>query len=289
MRFWRYGLLTIGAGAATLAALGSADAFDRSRAASGKTQVVARVDDEEITIADLRGEITRMGVSPNDPSAERVALDRIITRRLLADAARAARLDRQPEVLRQMAAAEEQALADIYLATTSRPAEPTRNQIEDYVLKNPLIFKDRRIYTFSVLTIATRNFDEPRHSPLFNDTADFSALKEQLDIERVDYLITASVQPSETFPEAVRAQLAAYDVNDNIVIRGTTQTQIMKITEIERAPRSGAAAQSAAREAILQGRTAARAEALIDRLKADSSLSYYRRSAAPEATTAQSR
>ena len=134
-------------------------ARDVKRAASGETQIVARLDGREITISDLRSEQARLGLSPNDPNAERIALESIVNRALLTTAAREIKIHRQPEALRRMAIAREQALADLYIATASQPPEPTLTEIENFVAENPSLFGKRRIYTFMVLTIASEAFD----------------------------------------------------------------------------------------------------------------------------------
>lgn len=270
------------AGAAFYAAGPSAGATDRPAASSGKTQVVAKLDKREITIADLRSEMARLGLSPNDPEAEPAALQSIINRALLSDAARQAGFHRQPEALRQMATAQEQALADIYLASASQPAEPTRAEIEDFVTENPSIFSTRRIYTFSVMTLATEAFDASDLTPLFNESADFDALGEALDRAGLTYSLTPAVQPSDAFPEAIRRQLADYGVRDNVVIRGQTSTQIMKITAIRQAPVRGADAPAIARRMLMAQGAQKRAGGMLENLRQRAAVSYYRQSAAPQ-------
>ncbi len=264
----------------TLAA--PAFASDRPLAASGKTQIVAKLDSREITISDLRSEMARLGLSPNDPAAEPAALESIVARALLADAAREARFHRQPEALRQMATAKEQALADIFLASASQPPEPTRAEIDDFILQQREIFAARRIYTFSVLTLPTEAFDNNDLTALFDATGDFAALSEALDRKRIDYEIVPAVQPSDAFPEPVRKQLGAYGVRDNIVIRGGAKTQIMKIAAVKDAPVSNADARVVARRIIMAESAQARAGALLESLKQGASVSYYRETAAPK-------
>lgn len=258
-------------------------ATDRPQVSSGKTQVVARLNSREITISDLRSEMARLGLSPNDPAAEPAALQNIISRALLADAAREANLHRQPEALRQMATAREQALADIYLASASQPPEPTRIEIEDYIDAHPELFSRRRIYTFSVMALPTKVFDAEDLTPLFDTTSDFKDLSAQLDKGRVDYSITPAVQPSDVFPQAIRKQLGEYNVRDNIVIRGEETVQIMKITAVKNAAITNADAPASARRAIMAEKAQKRAAALLEKLKGDSRLSYYRETAAPPA------
>lgn len=250
-------------------------------AASGETQIVARLDGREITISDIRSELARLGRSPNDLSAERMALDSVINRNLLAAAARAAKIHRQPEALRRMAVAREQALADLFVATASQPPEPTLTEIEDFVTQNTALFAERRIYTFSVLTMPTEAFDSDRLTPLFDASDDFSSLAQLLTKSNVQFAQAPLVQPANAFPEAIRNQLAQYDVRDNIVIQGDVETQIMKIGAVTPAPIPTNDALAVARKILLQQSAQSRAEALLVSLKKKASLSYFRATAAP--------
>lgn len=251
---------------------------------SGKTQIVAKLNKREITISDLRNEIARLGLSPNAENAERIALDNIVTRALLADAARDARLHRRPEALRRMAIAQEQALADLYLATASQPSEPTLVEIEDFISENPSLFGERKIYSFSVLSLPSGEFDQEKLGSLFDQSEDFTALAAALDSGDVTYVIAPSVQPSSAFPEMIRKQLAVYGENDNIVIQGEATTQILKITAVQPAPLPSRDAPAFARQALMQKASQERAESMLASLKEKSTLSYYRETAAPAAS-----
>lgn len=258
-----------------------AAAASRKTVESGKTQIVAKLNNREITISDLRNEMARLGLSPNAENSERVALENIVNRALLVDAARDAKLNRQPEALRRMAVAQEQALADLYLATASQPPEPTPTEIENFISSNPSLFSKRRIYSFSVLSLPTENFDQEKLSPLFDEAADFTALAKALDDEKIAYSIAPAVQPSNAFPEAIRKQLAQYSERDNIVIQGDATTQIMKITDVKSAPTPDKDASAIARQALLQQSARDRAKSLLESLKGKSTISYYRETAAP--------
>jgi len=243
--------------------------------------VVAKLNGREITISDLRSEMARLGMSPNMPGAERAALESVVNRNLLARAARQAEVHRKPEALRRMHAAQEQALADLYLGTASQPPEPTRTEIEDFILENPSLFNGRHIYTFTVMTLPTQAFDKEDLTALFDQTDDFTLLKGHLKKADVSFVVTPAMQPSNAFPGPVRKQLAEYNVKDNIVIKGETQTQIMKITDLRAAPLAQDQAPAVARRALLENKANERATKLLDRLKGKASLSYYRATAAP--------
>ncbi len=248
---------------------------------SGKTQIVAKLDGREITVSELRTEMARLGLSPNQPGAERIALENVINRALLATAARHANMHKKPEGLRRMRAAQEQALADLYLSTASQPPEPTMTEIEDFILDNPTFFSKRRVYTFNVLSLPTAAFVGEDLTPLFDDTPDFADLKSHLDRSRASYAQSSVMQPSNAFPEAIRLQLSEYGVNDNIVIKSEDETQIMKIVALKKAPLPADAAPAFARRALLENGANERANRLVEGLKAKAKISYFRKAAAP--------
>lgn len=252
------------------------------RAASGETQVIARIEGREITVSELRSEIGRLGLSLADPDAEKIALDNIINRKLLANAARTADMHRQPEAQRRIAAAQEQALADYYLAAATQPPEPSHAEIEDYVFANPDLFADRKVYGFSVLTLSTSTFEKRDFTPLFDETRDFAALKEALDRTGAGFTEATTLRAGDAFPKPIREQLGKYGLRDNIVIKGDRETQIMKITSVRAAPIAADEAPAIARRALLQAAVQTRAAALVESLKTKSEITYYRQTLAPQ-------
>lgn len=258
-------------------------------AASGETQVVAKASGREITLSELRAEMGRLGLSMSDPDAERVALDSLVSRTLLVGAARTQNLHRKPDAMLRMAAAEEQALADLYLGLAAQPPEPTPEEIEDFIGANPSLFSDRRVYDFAVLTLPTAKFDDKAMAPLFDDARDFGALVAALERAQTTFSVSAAVQPSTAFPQAIREQLARYTVSDNIVVKGEAQTQIMKIMRARKEVLPTSEWRLLARRSLLEETAAARAEALVSRLKAKAQIAYYRPSAAPARAPAPSK
>lgn len=258
-------------------------------AASGETQVVAKAGSREITLSELRVEMSRLGLAVNAPDSERIALDSIISRSLLIGAARSANLHRKPDALLRMKAAEEQALADLYLAIASQPPEPTPEEIQDFVAANPSLFADRRVYDFMILTLPTDRFDDKAMASLFDDSPDFAALAAALQTSSIPYSIAAATHPSTGFPKSVREQLARYTVSDNIVIKGGEQTQIMKIARARREALPASDWPVIARRAILEEAATTRAEDTLARLKSAAAVVYFRPSAAPAKTAASKR
>ena len=268
---------------ATLCAapVGAAPAADNKTAASGATQVVAKAGGREITLSELRLEMARLGLPLTDPAAERLALDSLVNRTLLAGAARKQNLHRKPETMARMYAAQDQALADYYLALASQPAEPTREEIDEFIAANPSLFGARRIYDFLVLTLETKNFNEEALTPLFDREADFSRLAGVLEKAGARFAVATATQSGAALPAPIREQLSKYGARDNIVIRGDQDTQIMKIVAIRDDKSAAADWPTLARRLLLEQAAAQRAQSLITRLKTDSDVAYYRSTAAP--------
>ena len=272
-------LTAVAAIAASLSASSASD--DKKPVASGKTQVVAKAGGRELTLSELRLEMARLGLSPTDPNAERVALESLTARTLLAKAAREQNLHKKPDAIARMYAAQDQALADLYLAIASQPPEPTRAEIESFIRANPSLFAERKAYDFTILTLESKNFNEATLTPLFDEEADFTRLAGLLDKAGARFAVSTMTQSGAAFPAPIRLQLAKYGPKDNIVLRGEQETQILKITAVRSDAQPGESWGPLARRLLVEEASVKRAEALMARLKKEGAVAYYRASAAP--------
>ncbi len=121
-------------------------------------QVVARVDGEEITRRDLQVELLASG-APADvdlKSVQGALLDQIVTRKLLAQQARRAGIDRTPDYLATMRRDREVLLVN---ALSNRAYElaraPAAADIARFVADNKVAFDQRRLITVDRLEAAT--------------------------------------------------------------------------------------------------------------------------------------
>lgn len=267
--------------ASALGPLTTASAADRDAVSTGKTQVVARIAGREVTLSELRLEMAELGLSPEDPAAERVALENLTNRLVLARAARAADFHRKPQAMARMYAAQDKALADLYLATASRPPEPTRDEIDGFIQANPTLFGKREVYDFFVLSLDSEHFDETVLTPYFDEDADFDRLTALLDKAGAPYDLAVSTRMSNQFPAPIREQLARYGAKDNIVLNGSEQTQILKIISKRPAPMARDQFGLFARQLLLREQAEERAQRFLDNIKKEAGIQYYRASAAP--------
>jgi len=113
-------------------------------------QVAAVVNGEEITLQEINAELGQAQLPEGAAAAQaqQAALQRIIDRRLLAQAAREDGLDQTPEFLIRSRQLEDALLVQLLGERTGRTASvPEAKAIDDFMRQNPAVFAGRAIYT----------------------------------------------------------------------------------------------------------------------------------------------
>ena len=155
-------------------------------------QVVATVDGKEITALEVRSELG--GFGSRDPKvmkqAQQEAVQRIILRRILADAGRKEKLDKGTDYTLQVARGEETLLAQLYQRKlASGGAQPTKVEAEAFVSAHPEMFANRQVMFVDQVIAAPNKIDPDRIRPL--KTLD--EVKNLLDTDGVPYQQNAVV------------------------------------------------------------------------------------------------
>lgn len=148
MRMTANALLYKSATALVLGALASLTAACGSPEPTG--QVLASVDGDAVTLAEINREFDLRGMSDGAEGRELAnnAVEQVIDRKLLAEAARERDLDRDAKFHFAMRRAEEELLVDMLRdrIADELPA-PTPAEIDRFIAENPHFFGERRIVT----------------------------------------------------------------------------------------------------------------------------------------------
>jgi len=113
-------------------------------------QVAAVVDGDEITLQEINAELDGMQIpqGADKTQVQKAALQRIIDRRLLAEAARDDGVDKTPEFLVRRRQLEDALLIQLLSQRVGRStAVPDGHAIDTFMAKNPAVFSGRTIYT----------------------------------------------------------------------------------------------------------------------------------------------
>jgi peptidyl-prolyl cis-trans isomerase C len=132
----------------------AATACHRPEALGGKPsaptgEVVAKVDGHEITLRQLRSEL--QGVQVTDPkqmkAVQERALELIVIRTLLADAARKQGIDKTPDFVLQRDRVEDNLLAQsLQVKTAKAVPAPSQEEVDRFISDHPDIFAQRKVY-----------------------------------------------------------------------------------------------------------------------------------------------
>jgi EpsD family peptidyl-prolyl cis-trans isomerase len=126
-----------------------------------ETQVVAKVNDDEISIHQVNYQLGRLTQNNKTPLTEdqtkqaaKQVLARLVDQELLKQEAAAAKLDRDPRVLQILEASKNEILAQAYLEQVMQKAEkPTDVEIDAFYNEHPELFEMRRVFRIQELAV----------------------------------------------------------------------------------------------------------------------------------------
>ncbi len=123
---------------------------DKKAAKTPTGQVVATVNGTDITVHELNSELAQTQAPPDTPRkvVESVVLQRVVERRMLADAARERGLDKNPNFLLTQRRVDDGLLVQALQASIAQKVtQPTREAAQKYIAAHPSLFADRKVYT----------------------------------------------------------------------------------------------------------------------------------------------
>lgn len=247
-------------------------------------QVVARVNGDEITQTELNAEMAAAGVPADQRTkAMPAVLQRVIERKLLAQAADKSGLNKDPEYVVQRQRADELLLAQRYVQQmTQKLQPPTSDQIDEYLRAHPAIAQDRQL-----LTLDQVRFPTP------TDAKEVQALQgaETMD-QLIDVLHARNVQfrrdmvraDTATLPDSLLASIDKLKPGEPVVIIGGPALTAAVVTARQPIPTSSEQATAIAKRRMaiesMDNRLKQENAALRQAAKVD-----YAKGMAPPATT----
>jgi EpsD family peptidyl-prolyl cis-trans isomerase len=152
-------------------------------------QVVARVNGEEVTVAELNHEAQSRGVTnAADPQAKQQLLQAIIDRKLLAQSAVEKKVDRNPEYLVMRKRTDELMLSNLFVrkSIVEGTQEPSRADVEAFANSRPTMFDGRVILAIDQIT-----------APRPGDQRVMSQLAAAKSLDEIDRSLAAAGLPRE--------------------------------------------------------------------------------------------
>lgn len=272
-------LLTVGLIALVVAGCGD----KKGDAPAG--QVVAQVKGEDVTIHELNAEIQASNFPPSVPrkQAEQQALQNIVTRRLLMDAAKERKLDQNPQYLLQQRRAGEVILVQTLAREIAQKLPPvTQDDARRFMRENPNMFEQRKILVLDQIQfLRPANIDKLGLQGA-KTMADVIAVLQKNNIEFRRG--TAALDALQTAPEFMNEVLGLYARNPQEVFMFANQPQgapapimlVNQVREVRTEPFTGDRAMQFAQNLLQQTRvnTALQDQVNSVRKAAEKDISY---------------
>lgn len=233
------------------------------------SQVVARVNGDEITISQLNSELKKLKTKPNQASdVTEKLLTGLIDRQLFIQEAFKLNLDRSAEVQEAIASATAQIYAQAYIAKKLAKAPlPSDEAIAQFVLEHPAYFEQRMIYNTEDI------FFENTQDTLDMDwveshVRDVNELRSVLHEKAIHFETVSSQFSTDTLSPDVLKKIQHVKIGDLIFAHDNNRVVVKSVKSVISSPASKARAFQIARYMLMEQRKQAIVSAEIARLKA---------------------
>ena len=203
------------------------------------TQVVAKVDGEEISIHQINEVLSKAGgITPeNLPNAKREILERLIEQQIAINDATKKGLDRTPAVISAIESAKREIIARSVLdQIASAQPKPTDDEAKQYFVEHPELFAQRRIFNLQEIALRkpVKDFAE-----IVNKVATAKTMEELsvwLKDKGIEFAANGGTRAAEQIPLEVLPKLHQFKDGQMAAIEGNDALFIMRIVGSRLAP-----------------------------------------------------
>jgi EpsD family peptidyl-prolyl cis-trans isomerase len=238
-------------------------------------QVAAVVNGDEITFPEINAELAGADIpaNANKEEVQKAALQRIVDRRLLADAARAEDLDKSQEFLVRKRQLEDALLVQLLGEKLGRTTSvPTDREIDAYMQKHPATFAQRTVYKIDRI-----QFEAPSNPAILKGLADdhsMDAVAARLKGLNLKFDRQLAQMDSARLGEDRLKQILALPAGEPFLVREGGLVTVGVITGQQQVPIAGADARSLAVQTMRNETLSGALRQRLDTEKAKAKIEY---------------
>ena len=208
-------------------------------ASKGGSQVVAKVNGNEITVHQLNFALSKAGKIDQaqlKPASEKV-LQQMVDIELLKQKALDAKLDRDPNVLQVLEATRQQLLAQAYMQkVASKQAAPSNDEIKKFYDTHPELFSERNVYVIQEFVVQNGNEHVSEIEAGINNVKTADELGKWLKDNNYAFNANASRKAAEQLPLDLLKKLNTLKEGDTVIVRGPNALVLLFLAKIDRQP-----------------------------------------------------
>lgn len=239
--------------------------------------VAAKVNKEVVTLQQLNEALARHpNLRPEDREAvARRLLDALIDQELALQQAEALKLDRQPQVAQQLAAARREIMARAFALQASQAAPaPTAAEVQAYFDAHPALFSQRRIYSLQELGIEIQPAEAMALQAQLAAKPDLDDFVQHLRAKDIRFTATAAVRAAEQLQPEHIAAVAQLQEGQAISLRTPNGLQVLHVQAARAAPLRLEEAKASIEQHLGNQRKAAQAQAALKALREGAKIEY---------------
>lgn len=185
-----------------------------------KTQVVAKVNGEEITVHEVNQYMTHLTQLDGTAAQMRKnAIDAVIDQHLLQTAAKQAKLDRDVNVVQAELDSKKNILIDAYKSRQFHAAAmPTQQQISAYYQAHPVLFGKRKLYQLQLLRIQVSAENQMALLSQLKQSENIDAFVSWLNAQRITYDTSNTIKAPEDMSANEQGMLTKIKVGEAAIL-----------------------------------------------------------------------
>lgn len=210
------------------------------------TQVVARVNSDEITVHQVNNILARnQNITPEvTAQTKREILDRLIDQHLARQKAIENKLDRSPSVMQAIEAAKSEILARAYLEKIAAAIPKTATwEIQKYYKEHPELFAQRRLFNLEELAFAANSDVAAGLREQLSKARSMQEIADWLQSQGVKFVVNRGVRAAEQIPLEILPKLQAMKEGQiQLIEAGSERSQVIRVVAYKTEPMDEASA-----------------------------------------------
>ena len=217
---------------------------ESTEASKANTQVVAKVNGDEISIHQINFQLGRLtqqnqaqlNEAQNKEAAKQI-LARLVDQQLLIQQAVESKLDRNPNVLQALEASKKEILAQAYLEELMSKAEkPSTDKITAFYNENPELFEKRRVFRLQELIVEV---DQAKHAEISSAIAGMKGINDianWLKTKNYPFNANSNVRAAEQLPLALLKKIQPLKDGEFVAVPAGKSLNIVHIAASQSKP-----------------------------------------------------
>ena len=215
---------------------------DKAAASKGGTQVVAKVNGDEISVHQINFQLNRVAqnkalTEAQSKAAAQQILARLVDQQLLKQQATEAKLERDPRILQAIESSKNEILAQAYLEQMlSKAAKPSIAQIDAFYKEKPELFANRRVFRLQELAINVGKDKYAEIAEKVSTTKNINEVAVWLKEKNYPFNANSNVRAAEQLPLDFLKKLQPLKDGDLIALSNEQSVSIVHVAASQSAP-----------------------------------------------------